>query len=313
MLRDALLSRFHHNVLMDQEQHGFLEMFGDNNGGMMGSQMDDTDFGLHMDQVQDHLHQQQQRRGRDLFTFGSDTYDESHIFRDDSNEDQEGDDEGNDGDNDNEAERRDREAMFNNIEDLLRHTENNNHQQTASNAMDVDVPSPVVVTPCAPDIGMEHTRQHPRQKEPTKPDDMGEEEVVAVDSEQRPLTKTQYRLVLMVTLMVRHHERLQKRVLQQAEKQTEHSKKMAALPLTVDSRVLKRAARKELVQAVRQQQLRELSSDDVRRLLAHLNCGELLARVASENWSLCHASFRNYLIMTLGPSHHVIVERGELT
>lgn len=240
--------------------------------------LDDVEFGFQFEQH----HQHQNGGGGRLFSFG-DEYNENHIFRSDS-EDRDADDE-------EEEEARDRENMFTNIEDLLVDTERKLQQSG-----DTDGGMVVEVTSCTIDATQQPTEE-PRG------------EAIVLGFENEPLTEQEYRLELMVHLMVRRDERLEERVRHHQELAARQASEMNAFTQEMDPRIVKRATVREVLDTVREKQLRDLSSDDLQLLIGHLNAGHLWSLVSTHQWSLCHTCYQNYLILTIGPIYHIIRDR----
>jgi hypothetical protein len=289
--RDALLSRFQQNVLLDQESHGMLSLFGSDPSSQQQQGLDDVELGFQFEQH--HYDNSRHNGGAHLFSFGhGDDYNENHIFRSDSDDRGDDDDEVEVDHNVRRQEESDRENMFNNIEDLL--VDGERKHCDGDNGMAVEVPPTAIVA---------SEQQHQTTRDT-------HDDAIVLGADDEPLNESEYRMVLMVHLIVRRDEQLLDRVKRQAELQARQTGEMEAFTRQVDPRIVKRATVREVLDTVREQQLRDLSPDDLQLLFGHLNAARLWSLVSANQWSLCHTCYQDYLILTIGPAYHIIRARN---
>ena len=308
-----MLSRFQQNVLMDEENHGLLQLFGPDSSSQQAA-LDDVDFGFQFDQHQNqYLHQEHNQ----FFAFGHENnHNENHIFRSDSEDGGGGvgeDDDDDEQEDDHrqrqqrENEARDRENMFNNIDDLLVDTERKLQQQPRQDddlAMSVEAPPPLQVSSCGTTTMREQQQQQQQLTSSLTREKKEPKVVLGFDNE--PLTENEHRLVLMAHLMVRRDERLKERVDHHAPLVAQNARDMNAFSQQMDVRIINHAEFREVVEAVRERQLRELSPEELQLVMGHLNISHLMALLSTYQWSLYHTRYQDYLVLTIGPSYHVI-------
>ena len=134
--------------------------------------------------------------------------------------------------------------------------------------------------------------------------------------QEEQLTGEQYRVGLMMTLMLRYEETLRQRRRALDERQRLHRAAVSALHSELDPLVRFTQQLWAVRKALREQKLRTLGDEQLRRLSRHLDYAVVAADVAGggsgADYPLYHTNYGPYLILVIGDEHHLIVHQDYL-
>jgi hypothetical protein len=203
----------------------------------------------------------------------------------------------------------DRVNMFTNINDLLLATGAARDDDGGDEGGDDDVRMHVEEPAAA-------TNEEPAEPDFIVGDDSPPFEMPLVES--RELSDEQYRVGLLMTVMLRYEQKLRDRAAALRERQQRLDADVRALraQVPVDPLVCLRNKLYAARQALRQQRLKTLGDQHLRRLCAHLQAGSVVAALVcggtDDPCPLYHTNYGPYLLLVLGGEHYVIVHEKYL-